>query len=71
MAINVFMVFFFNARTTQFRKYLWVYCLACFGGPMISAIVLIAIQGDQRGLVYGDAAVSISSSHSLVPTNIP
>ncbi|POR35837.1 Cyclic AMP receptor-like protein A [Tolypocladium paradoxum] len=60
MAVNVFLVFFYNANPASFRKYLWVYCLVCFGGPMIPAIALISIRGDPRGPVYGDAAVSAS-----------
>ncbi|PNY23205.1 Cyclic AMP receptor-like protein A [Tolypocladium capitatum] len=57
MAVNVFLVFFYNANPASFRRYLWVYCLVCFGGPMIPAIVLISIRGDPRGPVYGDAAL--------------
>ena len=60
MAVNVFLVFFYNANPASFRRYLWVYCLVCFGGPMIPAIVLLSIRGDPRGPIYGDAAVSVS-----------
>lgn len=58
MAINVFLVFFYNADPESFRKYVWVYCLVCFGGPLITAIALVSIQDPSRGPVYGDAAVS-------------
>lgn len=58
MAANVYLVFFHNADPESFRKYLWVYCLVCYGGPMMPAIVLMAIRKDPRGLVFGDAAVS-------------
>ncbi len=33
MAVNVFMVFFFAANPTTFRRYLWVYCVICYGRP--------------------------------------
>ena len=61
MAVNVYLVFFHNADPALFRKYLWVYCLVCFGGPMLPAVILISIRGDPRGPVYGDAAVSRAS----------
>lgn len=57
MAGNVFLVFFCNANPESFRRYLWAYCLVCFGGPLVSAIVLISIVGDPRGPVFGDATV--------------
>lgn len=57
MAFNVYLVFFFNVDPASFRKYLWAYCFVCFGGPMIPAVVLIALRRDPRGPVYGDAAV--------------
>lgn len=57
MAFNVYLVLFYNADPAAFRRYLWAYCLVCFGGPMIPAVVLLAIRGDPRGPIYGDAAV--------------
>ncbi|PFH63418.1 hypothetical protein XA68_10007 [Ophiocordyceps unilateralis] len=68
MAINVFLVFFNNADPCSFRRYLWVYCLVCFGGPFIPAVVLISITGDHRGPIYGDAVLWcwISDNWSLV-----
>ncbi|PHH84821.1 hypothetical protein CDD83_1327 [Cordyceps sp. RAO-2017] len=68
MAVNVFLVFFNNADPETFRKYLWAYCVVCFGGPLIPAIALISVRGDSRGPVYGDAALWcwISSSWALV-----
>ena len=58
MAVNVFLVFFNNADPAMFRQYTWIYCIICFGGPMIPAVVLVSIRGDTRGNVFGDAAVS-------------
>ncbi|KAI1065395.1 hypothetical protein LB507_001104 [Fusarium sp. FIESC RH6] len=68
MAINVFLVFFCNADPRMFRKYAWFYCIICFGGPMIPAIVLISIRNSPKGLMYGDAALWcwIGSDWSLV-----
>lgn len=65
MAINVFLVFFCNADPRMFRKYAWLYCIICFGGPMIPAIVLISIRNSPKGLMYGDAAVRSQSSKFL------
>ncbi|EQK97373.1 GPCR, family 2-like protein [Ophiocordyceps sinensis CO18] len=68
MAFNVYLVFFHNADPASFRKYLWAYCLVCFGGPMIPAIVLLCMRGDDGGPFYGDAALWcwIDSNWSLV-----
>ncbi|KAH7134234.1 hypothetical protein EDB81DRAFT_903036 [Dactylonectria macrodidyma] len=68
MSVNVFLVFFLNASPSTFRKYAWVYCFICFGGPMIPAIVLISIRDPEKGLVFGDAALWcwISTDWNLV-----
>lgn len=58
MAINVFLVFFLNANPRTFRQYAWLYCVICFGGPMIPAIVLISVRDHPDGLIFGDATVS-------------
>lgn len=57
MAINVFLVFFCNADPRMFRKYAWLYCMICFGGPLIPAVVLISIRNSPEGLIFGDATV--------------
>lgn len=59
MAVNVFLVFFHNADPSAFRKHLWAYCIICFGGPLLSGLVLINIRGDPRGPIFGDAVVSL------------
>lgn len=67
MSVNVFLVFFFNANPKTFRKYAWLYCVICFGGPMIPAIVLISIRDDPKGLIFGDAVVGyLLFQHSLI-----
>lgn len=58
MAVNVYLVFFHNIRPSVFRQYAWIYCLICFGGPLITAIALLSIQGDPKGPIFGDAVVS-------------
>ncbi|CAK7206234.1 hypothetical protein SEUCBS139899_009021 [Sporothrix eucalyptigena] len=57
MAFNVYLVFFHSANPTMFRRHLWVYCLVCFGLPMIPAIVCLYIQSSAKGPVYGDATL--------------
>lgn len=57
MAFNVFLVFFCSVDPTYFRTYWWAYCIVCFGGPLIPAVVLISIHDDSRGPVFGDATV--------------
>lgn len=57
MAINVYMVFFMSFNPATFRQYLWLYCVICFGLPAIPSFVFLFLRED-RGLVYGDAAVS-------------
>ncbi|KAL7924455.1 hypothetical protein ACQKWADRAFT_269252 [Trichoderma austrokoningii] len=68
MAFNVFLVFFNNANPAVFRKRIWIYCLICFGGPLIPAIVLVSIHDDAKGPVFGNAALWcwIDSNWSLV-----
>ena len=57
MAVNVFLVFFFGANPSSFRKYLWLYCLICFGAPFIPALALLLIKDESGARIYGDATV--------------
>ncbi|KAG6030216.1 hypothetical protein E4U41_000157 [Claviceps citrina] len=68
MAVNVFLVFFNNADPAVFQRYRWVYCVICFGGPLVPAIVLVSLRGDPKGPMIGDAALWcwISPSWSIV-----
>ena len=71
MAINVFLVFFYGAIPSSFRHYVWLYCLVCFGGPFIPAIVLLLARPNGR-LMYGNATVSVSRiTTAWDPTNFP
>ncbi|KAH8657316.1 G-protein coupled receptor [Ilyonectria robusta] len=56
MAINVFLVIFYGASPASFRRYLWLYCLICFGGPFIPAIVLLLAQPNGQ-MMYGNATL--------------
>ncbi|KAH6986954.1 G-protein coupled receptor [Ilyonectria destructans] len=56
MAINVFLVIFHGASPASFRRYLWLYCLICFGGPLIPAIVLLVARPDGQ-MIYGNATL--------------
>ncbi|KAF4464747.1 G coupled receptor like [Fusarium albosuccineum] len=55
MAFNVFLVFFFRTSPDAFRKWWWLYCLICYGGPFIIALSLLLVRNPHRGLVYGQA----------------
>jgi hypothetical protein len=67
MAVNVYMVFFFAASPTSFVRYLWLYCLICFGLPFIPAISLLILNHYRRGedgayLYFGNATVRSSAT---------
>ncbi|KAJ4138162.1 hypothetical protein NW768_001980 [Fusarium equiseti] len=57
MAFNVFLVFFFRASPDSFRRWWWVYCLICYGGPFAIAIALLLVRNPNRGLVFGQATI--------------
>ncbi|OLN93208.1 Cyclic AMP receptor-like protein A 2 [Colletotrichum chlorophyti] len=58
MAVNVFLVFFANANPAAFRRYLWVYCLVCFGIPSIPAFLGLFLRPDgPNDYIYGDATL--------------
>ncbi|KAF5022297.1 hypothetical protein F66182_5674 [Fusarium sp. NRRL 66182] len=57
MAFNVFLVFFFRASPDSFRKWWWLYCLICYGGPFAIAIALLLVRDPNRGLVFGQATI--------------
>jgi hypothetical protein len=58
MAINVFMVFFMGASPSTFKKWGWLYCGICYGGPLIIAVVCLMLRNPNKALVYGSAGVS-------------
>ncbi|ODA77986.1 hypothetical protein RJ55_06589 [Drechmeria coniospora] len=57
MAINVFLVFYYRASPDSFRRWWWVYCLICYGGPFVIALSLLLVKNSKRGPVYGEATI--------------
>ncbi|KAI5463834.1 hypothetical protein BGZ63DRAFT_506494 [Mariannaea sp. PMI_226] len=57
MAFNVFLVFFFRASPDSFRKWWWLYCLICYGGPFILALSLLLARRPGKQRVYGSATI--------------
>lgn len=71
MAINVVLVFYFRTPPDSFRRWWWLYCLICYGGPFIIALSLLLIRASPKGLVYGDAVVrSTTPIRFVLPTAI-
>lgn len=65
MAINVLLVFYFQATPESFQSWWWVYCLICYGGPFTIALVLLFVHNEKRGPVYGEATVSLPESKDV------
>ncbi|KAF7560340.1 hypothetical protein G7046_g3806 [Stylonectria norvegica] len=57
MAFNVFLVFFFRAKPDSFRKWWWLYCMICYGGPFVFALALLLVRDSEKGPVYGEATI--------------
>ncbi|PNY28334.1 Cyclic AMP receptor-like protein A [Tolypocladium capitatum] len=57
MAINVFLVFYYRTSPDTFRRWWWVYCIICYGGPFIIALTLLFVKNSTRGPVYGEATI--------------
>ncbi|KAJ6447073.1 G-protein coupled receptor protein [Purpureocillium lavendulum] len=57
MAINVFLVFYYRASPDSFRRWWWVYCIICYGGPFIIALGLLLVNDPKKGPVYGQATI--------------
>ncbi|RDA85409.1 hypothetical protein CP532_1934 [Ophiocordyceps camponoti-leonardi (nom. inval.)] len=57
MAVNVFLVFYCRTSPDSFRRWWWIYCLICYGGPFIIALALLLIKSKERGPVYGQATI--------------
>lgn len=58
MAVNVFLVFYFRTSPDSFRRWWWLYCLICYGGPFVIALTLLLVKSP-RGSIYGHATVSL------------
>ncbi|PHH59381.1 hypothetical protein CDD81_3340 [Ophiocordyceps australis] len=57
MSINVFLVFYFRTSPDSVRRWWWIYCIICYGGPGIIALTLLLIKNHERGLIYGEATI--------------
>ncbi|KAK2036807.1 hypothetical protein LZ31DRAFT_482779 [Colletotrichum somersetense] len=58
MAINTFLVVFFGVSPSSIRRYIWVYCVICFAGPLIPGLCLLLITPKgSTNPVYGDASL--------------
>lgn len=57
MSVNVFLVFFIRTSPDTFQRWLWLYCIVCYGGPFVIALALLLVR-PKRGLIYGEATVS-------------
>jgi hypothetical protein len=57
MAINCVMVFFFNGKTHSIKKWGWLYCLICYGGPCIIAFSVLSLKNPGKTNVYGNAGL--------------
>ncbi|KAK3352849.1 hypothetical protein B0T25DRAFT_195271 [Lasiosphaeria hispida] len=55
MAINVLFVFVKGANPRTIRKWGWLYCLICYGGPFGIALACLLITDPDKTLVYGNA----------------
>ncbi|KAK3688672.1 G-protein coupled receptor [Podospora appendiculata] len=57
MAINVLLVFFMNASPHTIKRWGWLYCLICYGGPFIIAAVCLRLTDPHKTAVYGSAGI--------------
>ncbi|OIW32768.1 hypothetical protein CONLIGDRAFT_679147 [Coniochaeta ligniaria NRRL 30616] len=57
MAVNVVMVFFMNGNPHSIKKWGWLYCIVCYGGPLIVALVCLQLRAPGKGQVYGSAGL--------------
>ncbi|KAB5540272.1 hypothetical protein GE09DRAFT_969888 [Coniochaeta sp. 2T2.1] len=57
MAVNVVMVFFMNGNPHSIKKWGWLYCLVCYGGPLLVALVCLRLRAPDKGPVYGSAGL--------------
>ncbi|KAK4173470.1 hypothetical protein QBC36DRAFT_245425 [Triangularia setosa] len=62
MSINVLIIFRYGADPGHFKRWWWLYCLICYGGPGISAVILLTLG------YYGNAGVWcwVGSSHQML-----
>ena len=71
MAIDMLLVFVKGASTRTIKKWGWLYCLVCYGGPFGIALACLLVRAPGKGSIYGDAGVSRTISSSLTVTRLP
>ncbi|KAM7212910.1 hypothetical protein V8F06_011716 [Rhypophila decipiens] len=57
MAVNVLLVFFKGANPHTIKKWGWLYCLICYGGPFVIAMVCLLLREPNKTVVYGSAGL--------------
>ncbi|KAK3318095.1 hypothetical protein B0H66DRAFT_602697 [Apodospora peruviana] len=57
MAINVLLVFFKGASPHAIKQWGWLYCLICYGGPFVIAVICLLLKKDGKTVVYGSAGI--------------
>jgi hypothetical protein len=55
MAINILLVHFHGADLHSLRKWGWLYCLICYGGPFGIALMCVLVTEPGKPHVYGDS----------------
>ncbi|KAK0620708.1 hypothetical protein B0T14DRAFT_431285 [Immersiella caudata] len=55
MAINILLVYFHDADLHSLRKWGWLYCLTCFGGPFGIALMCLLVTESGKSRVFGNA----------------
>ncbi|KAH8882993.1 hypothetical protein GQ53DRAFT_831180 [Thozetella sp. PMI_491] len=57
MAINVLLIFFTKTKPATIKKRGWLYCLLCYGGPFVIALICLQLRDPNKTPVYGNAGL--------------
>ncbi|KAK3389410.1 putative cAMP receptor-like protein [Podospora didyma] len=57
MAINVLLVFSRGTSPHTIKKWGWLYCAICYGGPFMVALICLMLRDPDKTLVYGSAGI--------------
>ena len=57
MAINVYLTLFKKYNASQLKALEWKYHLMAYGAPFLIAFILLFIETEERGKIYGPAVV--------------
>ncbi|KAK4446006.1 hypothetical protein QBC34DRAFT_152776 [Podospora aff. communis PSN243] len=55
MAINTLLIYFHDADLHSLRKWGWLYCLICYGGPFGIALMCLLVTEPGKSPIYGDS----------------